>query len=72
MPKIVISDLSYPENGMEIQSLPSSEIENVFGGINAVEFIEQALSFLQGHSTVVGYWQNDGSGDGFGFLVGIN
>ncbi|MBE9035505.1 hypothetical protein [aff. Roholtiella sp. LEGE 12411] len=54
MPKIVISDLSYPENGMEIQSLPSSEIENVFGGINALQFIEQALSFLQGHSTVVG------------------
>jgi hypothetical protein len=72
MPKIVISDLSYPENGMEIQSLPSSEIENVFGGINALEFLEQALSFLQGHSTVVGHWQNDGSGDGSGFLLGIN
>jgi hypothetical protein len=33
---------------------------------------EQALSFLQGHSTVVGYWQNDGSGDGSGFLAGWN
>lgn len=72
MSKIVISDLSCPDNEMKIQSLASSEIESIFGGINALNFIEQALSFLQGHNTVIGHWQNDGSGNGLGILAGNN